>query len=811
MLRNHEIAQIALRDTLVVAEAHIGRLADPELLGPWLYSLARAECCRRRAVQPSLADEPPARPSQRDADNRLMAWNAVTSMGTDELEALDLTCRHEVDLALVLGIPAEDAEELLNRATQSLERALGAEVLIAEGGDGCTERADILDGWVSGTVTPLIRERLMRHAEDCPLCQLDLPQNVSAARVFAQLPAPELSPLVRAQVLGLFANPKLSAYRDFAVNWASALGESGFPVTSESGGPEAVAPEPGASEHGVPERGPFEPFEPFVPERGSGAAETATALAGVSTEALPVFGPGEDELPADDLLEAEWPTTDLPAVKAPEGEAPALCRPIADVPAARRPMADAPPADVPAVDPSLTGASLADALLADWAGTSVSAASSRMASPQVATSAELWFAPAKPAPAQQTVPAPAKPEPVSSAKPASFVPAAFTPATLRPAAEPKPGNGATPGSAPGYASPAKPAALWPAPASSTAASSTAAKPAAVRPTAPKSATAKPTPVAGAPAPGRPAGGGGRPRHVRRNRAILAGVGTMAAAAAIVSSFALSGGGGSSGKLVVAGGAAASAGRATSSPAGLSASSAPILERQSGARTLAGSPVSKKAPKSVVSSTPPLVPANVKRDKGQVLIANATQPPTQPVPAPNPGAPEQLVIPTPTPTPTPTSTATSTASSPSASAPAGTLTISPATLDLGTGSAGQVTLTAVGGPVSWLAGSPSGLITLSSYSGTLPAGQSVRLRITVTRSSQSASALIWLEPPASAPQNVLVDWPAQPGPSGRGWQHDQQPPAASPLPPAASPLPPAANASPPAANASPSAPLPPWSS
>jgi hypothetical protein len=77
MLRNHEITQIALRDTLVVAEAHIARLADPELLGPWLYSLARAECCRRRAVQPSLADEPPARPSQRDGDNRLMAWNAV--------------------------------------------------------------------------------------------------------------------------------------------------------------------------------------------------------------------------------------------------------------------------------------------------------------------------------------------------------------------------------------------------------------------------------------------------------------------------------------------------------------------------------------------------------------------------------------------------------------------------------------------------------------------------------------------------------------------------------------------------------------
>ena len=112
-------------DTLLFADAHIGRLADPQLLGPWLYALARAECRRRRAVQPSLADEPPARPSQRDADSRLMAWNAVTSMAADEQEALDLTCRHDVDLGLVFGFPAEDAEALLIRSRQNLERALG--------------------------------------------------------------------------------------------------------------------------------------------------------------------------------------------------------------------------------------------------------------------------------------------------------------------------------------------------------------------------------------------------------------------------------------------------------------------------------------------------------------------------------------------------------------------------------------------------------------------------------------------------------------------------------------------------------------
>jgi DNA-directed RNA polymerase specialized sigma24 family protein len=58
MLRNREIAQIALRDTLVAAQAHIANLGDPESLGPWLYSLARAECPRpapgRRPAGPKL-------------------------------------------------------------------------------------------------------------------------------------------------------------------------------------------------------------------------------------------------------------------------------------------------------------------------------------------------------------------------------------------------------------------------------------------------------------------------------------------------------------------------------------------------------------------------------------------------------------------------------------------------------------------------------------------------------------------------------------------------------------------------------------
>ena len=230
MLRSRDIAQIALRDTLVAAEAQIARLTEPELLGTWLHSLARAECRRRRPVAPSLTEDPwPASElseagdrsqpgelsednessaagesspwlSQGNDDSQWMAWNAALSMAADEFEALELACRHEVDLGLVLGLSAEDAQVLLDRGKQNLERALSAEILVSRGSQACPDLAKLMSGG-TGTMTPQIRTRVLEHADGCAVCGPHLPRNVSASRVFAQLPAPALSPLARSEVL----------------------------------------------------------------------------------------------------------------------------------------------------------------------------------------------------------------------------------------------------------------------------------------------------------------------------------------------------------------------------------------------------------------------------------------------------------------------------------------------------------------------------------------------------------------------------------------------------------------------------------
>ncbi len=234
-LRNTGVAQIALRDTLVAAAAHAGRLADPSRLPSWLYALARAECRRRGPVPPAEADEPPARPDQPDADSRLMAWNAVTSMDPAEVELLDLACRHNVDVGLVLGASAPQARAMLDRARGNLERALGAEILVSRGSRACPDRAEVLRGW-AGSMTPRLRERVLRHCATCPVCGPSLPRNVSAARVFALLPVVTLPADARTRILTFAADPATAPYRDLAIHRSGNLAPDGFPLPSSHHG-----------------------------------------------------------------------------------------------------------------------------------------------------------------------------------------------------------------------------------------------------------------------------------------------------------------------------------------------------------------------------------------------------------------------------------------------------------------------------------------------------------------------------------------------------------------------------------------------
>ncbi|MEV2275766.1 sigma-70 family RNA polymerase sigma factor [Nocardiopsis sp. NPDC049922] len=46
VLRDRDTAHVVLRDTLIVARAHIGQVPDADRLGEWLHALAEVECAR---------------------------------------------------------------------------------------------------------------------------------------------------------------------------------------------------------------------------------------------------------------------------------------------------------------------------------------------------------------------------------------------------------------------------------------------------------------------------------------------------------------------------------------------------------------------------------------------------------------------------------------------------------------------------------------------------------------------------------------------------------------------------------------------
>jgi DNA-directed RNA polymerase specialized sigma24 family protein len=241
MLRNRETSQVVVRDAIVAAEAHIGRLADPELLKPWLFALARVECGRRPPAPAGETDEPIARPQQPDADLRVMAWNSVMSLEPAGREALDLVSRHGMEaaeVALVLDTPPSDTRELLETARYRLEQALAAEILVSRPSHECAGRTEAMHGW-AGTVTPEIRQRLLWHAGSCQVCLPHLPRNVSAARVFSLIPRPALPRAARARLLSCFSDPELAGYRTFAAARLAAFDAAGFPVSGPA--PELAA------------------------------------------------------------------------------------------------------------------------------------------------------------------------------------------------------------------------------------------------------------------------------------------------------------------------------------------------------------------------------------------------------------------------------------------------------------------------------------------------------------------------------------------------------------------------------------------
>ncbi len=230
-LRTADAASAALRDALICAQAHIAELRDPERFAPWLYTLARIECRRRRPVEAAQPDLPIARHDQDDVDLRLMAWRAVTALPALSREILDLRYRHELseeDLPLVVALPGREVRELLTQARVLLEAALIAEILVHEGPFSCPERVAILRGRTD-RIDDDLREALVRHSLECRQCVRRLPSGIAPAKVYALLPEAAAPEALRAQILRRFTDADPAGRRRSTAARITRFGWHGFP------------------------------------------------------------------------------------------------------------------------------------------------------------------------------------------------------------------------------------------------------------------------------------------------------------------------------------------------------------------------------------------------------------------------------------------------------------------------------------------------------------------------------------------------------------------------------------------------------
>ncbi|MEO5875420.1 MAG: sigma-70 family RNA polymerase sigma factor, partial [Streptosporangiaceae bacterium] len=242
-LLGRDAAQVALRDTFIVAEAHIDRLRDPDRFRPWLYAIARLECDRRRPMPGIQPDLPIATHDQDDVDQRVMAWNTARALSGLSRELLELRTRHDLpaaEVAAVLDLPVRDTENLLLQAGEELTTAFAVQILARRSPYGCAERAVILRDR-TGELDHATREALLAHAVCCPVCAALRPASaVSPAKVLGLLPRAVPPASLRLRVLSCFTDPELVSYRLFVATRITEFTPAGFPSQARRAGPAPV-------------------------------------------------------------------------------------------------------------------------------------------------------------------------------------------------------------------------------------------------------------------------------------------------------------------------------------------------------------------------------------------------------------------------------------------------------------------------------------------------------------------------------------------------------------------------------------------
>jgi RNA polymerase sigma factor (sigma-70 family) len=203
MLRDRDGAADCVQDAFCIAAARLAQLREPDKLRPWLYSIARNEVQRRfrERDRETPSEELPDDTSQEPGPETLAARTELADLIADaaggltdrDQTVLELAYRHGLDgpeLAQALGVSQTNANTMVGRLRDTIERSLGA-LLVARGVQNnpgrCAELAAILDGW-DGHFNVLMRKRIARHIESCPKCNDERRRLVSPTALLGAAP-----------------------------------------------------------------------------------------------------------------------------------------------------------------------------------------------------------------------------------------------------------------------------------------------------------------------------------------------------------------------------------------------------------------------------------------------------------------------------------------------------------------------------------------------------------------------------------------------------------------------------------------------
>jgi RNA polymerase sigma factor (sigma-70 family) len=224
-----EVAAEVAQDAFLSAWRNLDSLADPYAFGGWLLRIARNGALNRKrkeqrsrpvdetrlAVIEGTQTRPEDRlrniddPEQVAEDREVVAllWDAAGALGDRDREVLDLQLRHGLtpnEIAEVVGINRNAANQLVHRVRQRLGTAVGAHVLWRAGEPSCDAlRAELLASRVETFDSAVVRI-VDRHAQTCAECNTRRDSHLSPAALFAAVPIISL-PALKAKVAAALA------------------------------------------------------------------------------------------------------------------------------------------------------------------------------------------------------------------------------------------------------------------------------------------------------------------------------------------------------------------------------------------------------------------------------------------------------------------------------------------------------------------------------------------------------------------------------------------------------------------------------